>query len=477
VATASAPGPRAGLPLAAIPGAAPGRGIRMASAYDDALRSAFEAETLAQCRTGARVACALAFVFVPLLGIQDFLVGAPLDARWVVPRLACLAGVGLVLWLLRTPFGARHPRGLALVVAGLLGLLIDWTVLEHGGGTSPRYAGLNLVVLAGCLLMPWGIRGVLVGSVVLNGGYVVVVVGTGRIGDAHVFANHVTYLVATTAICLVAARVREGLRWKEFRSRVALADALRLQADFTARMSHEIRTPINVMIGYTDILLDGALETPGADRRDLVGRIRSHGLKLRTLVSELLDYAKAGAGKLVIRPEAVSVRAVVEEIGDAFRPLAARKGVRLDTECAGADFDVTTDRQRLGQILGNLVANAVKFTDTGAVHLTLRRIAAGDPLLAGFRVLTGDAASPVEGIVVLVRDTGIGIREDDLARLADDYIQLEGDRYGGTGLGLSIARKLTQLLGGRLAVTSRLGEGTTFAVVLPAGRSTVREAA
>jgi signal transduction histidine kinase len=451
--------------------------LRMASAHENALRIAYEAETLAQCRTGARMACKLAFLFVPAFALGDVLAGGALDASRLQPRIACLVGVAVVLRLLRTPFGARHPRGLALTVAGLLGLLVDWVVLENGGGTSPRYAGLNLVGLAGSLLMPWGIRGVLVGAAVLNGGYVATILGAGRIGDGHVFANHLTYLFGTTGICLVAAKLREQLRWREFRSRVALADALRLQGEFTAKMSHEIRTPINVMIGYADILLDGAIEEAGPERRRLVERVREHGVKLRTLVSDLLDYAKADAGKLAVRPEPVSARDVVEEVADSFRPLAERKGIRVDTEYVETGLDLVTDPHRLGQILVNLVSNAVKFTEKGSVRLSVRRVSAGEPALAGCRMLTGDNALDADGVLMLVEDTGIGVREDDLARLADDYIQFEGERYGGTGLGLSIARKLTQLLGGRLAVRSMLGEGSTFAVVLPASKPALREAA
>jgi signal transduction histidine kinase len=198
---------------------------------------------------------------------------------------------------------------------------------------------------------------------------------------------------------------------------------------------------------------------------------------LRTLVSDLLDYAKADAGKLAVRPEPVSARDVVEEVADSFRPLAERKGIRVDTEYVETGLDLVTDPHRLGQILVNLVSNAVKFTEKGSVRLSVRRVSAGEPALAGCRMLTGDNALDADGVLMLVEDTGIGVREDDLARLADDYIQFEGERYGGTGLGLSIARKLTQLLGGRLAVRSMLGEGSTFAVVLPASKPALREAA
>ena len=170
---------------------------------------------------------------------------------------------------------------------------------------------------------------------------------------------------------------------------------------------------------------------------------------LHGLISDLLDYAKVEAGKMEMHPEPVAVQALLDGVADRFRPLTARKGLALDTVYADAPPSVVTDRQRVEQILTNLVGNAVKFTERGGITLEARL--ADDA--AGFTPLaTGEVVVPTgPGLLILVRDTGIGIREEDVARLAADFEQLDAEaaaKYGGTGLGLSISRRLAQRLGG-----------------------------
>jgi signal transduction histidine kinase len=226
------------------------------------------------------------------------------------------------------------------------------------------------------------------------------------------------------------------------------------------------------MIGYSDILLDEALADADEDTRALVGRIRGHGVRLHALISDLLDYAKAEAGKMKVQTEPVQVNDVVRLVVDDFRPLTERKGLDL-VAVSGDDVPVIhSDRHRLEQILTNLVGNAVKFTEQGRITIEVRSIdSSADAELTGLTVLSDSAAGmPSRGVAILVQDTGMGIRPEDVARLAADFQQLEGtsERYGGTGLGLSISKKLAGLLGGRIAVGSRLAEGSTFALLLPA---------
>jgi signal transduction histidine kinase len=438
-----------------------------------ALRAAFEAETQAQWRRGTRLACLLGLCFIPAFALQDLGEDAATLRFLLDLRLATVATLALLLLALKTSPGARHPRVVALVAAVAVGLMVDVMVLVTGGGTSPRWAGLVMVSLAGALVVPCTVRVVVAGAVALAGSYVALVVGTGRVGPPAIFLSHVCYLLGTAGIVAVAAHHRERLRWREFRSRRALADALRLQSEFTAKLSHEIRTPINVMIGYADILLDGGLERGAREPRELTERIRGSGLRLRQLIGDLLDFAKARAGKLEVHPEPLEPGCVVNEVADTFRPIAAQKGLELRTIRRQDVPSVVTDRQRLSQILVNLVSNAVKFTEHGGVTVELGPAAGYDEAMrAGFTFLDEGRGIP-DGIVVLVHDTGIGIRPTDVARLAADYQQCDGaEKYGGTGLGLSIARKLTSLLGGRLAVRSHFDAGTTFALFLPRTRTT-----
>jgi signal transduction histidine kinase len=223
------------------------------------------------------------------------------------------------------------------------------------------------------------------------------------------------------------------------------------------------------MVGYSDMLLEDGLGDEAA-ARSLVERIRSQGVLLRDLVSDLLDYSKMEAGKLEVRREPVAVRQIVDQVAESFRPLSERGGLRLRTVYRSAQPAMVTDRHKVLQILNNLVGNALKFTPTG--EITIEVSGRVDPWAMSEFVFLAEPAdfAPRDGVLVLVRDTGIGIREEDIPTLAADFQQLDADaaaRYGGTGLGLSISKKLAQLLGGWLAVRSRRGEGTTFAVFLP----------
>ncbi len=437
-------------------------------------RAAYAAESAALGWQATRTACLLSIVLIPCFGVLDHVV-FPAHARlFLALRGVWVAGVGVVFWLLHTPWGRTRGLGLGVVVAGGVGLLIDVMTMVTGAETSPYYAGTNLVLLAVALLMPWRPSWTLGVAAVLVGGYVAPIVAAGRVTDGRMLANNLFFLLSTAMIAVISTALRERLRGREFATRTALVAALRHKSDFMARMSHELRTPIHVMIGYTDILLDDALPADAPEARGLVGRIREHGVLLHRLISDLLDYAKEEAGKLEVHPESTVAAEMVEHIADRFRPVAERKGLAFRAVSARDLPPVVTDRQRLEQILTNLIGNAIKFTDQGSVTVGVRRASEADR--DAFTDLTcveaSDAEEPRPGaeLILLVEDTGIGIRAADLTRLASDFEQIDettAARYGGTGLGLSISRKLARRLGGRLAVQSRHGQGSTFAVFLP----------
>ena len=449
---------------------------------DPALRAPYEAETRDLCRQGAVAACLLSITLVPAFALLDRLVVPEQAGFFLEVRLASVVVLAVLLAVLRRPFGTRHALGIGVSAAWTVGLMIVLFTVDTGRDASPYYAGVNLVLVAVTLLMPWPPRWSLLTAVVLGGGYVVATVASGPVLHGAVFVNNLAFIATTAVIAVVATALRERLRMQEFANRAALAEALRHKSEFMAKMSHELRTPLHVMIGYSDILLDEALADADEDTRGLVARIRGHGVRLHALISDLLDYAKAEAGKMEVHTEPVQVDEIVRLVVDGFRPLTERKGLDLVAIAAGAVPVIQSDRHRLEQILTNLVGNAVKFTEQGRITIEVRSIDAPSGAgLGGLTVLAdaGATAVPVPGVAILVRDTGMGIRPEDVARLAADFQQLEGtsERYGGTGLGLSISKKLAGLLGGRIAVGSRLSEGSTFALLLPSDAPRWRAAA
>ncbi|HEX5581390.1 MAG TPA: HAMP domain-containing sensor histidine kinase, partial [Gemmatimonadaceae bacterium] len=237
------------------------------------------------------------------------------------------------------------------------------------------------------------------------------------------------------------------------RRQAELQHAMSARNRFYASMSHELRTPINAIIGYSTLLLDH-IYGPLTDRQRQ-GLERSHRAAnhLLELVNDVLDLSKIEAGKIELTLQPVAFPAIIEELFVTIGPLADEHGSQLSLE---SDCEVTlfTDPRRVRQILLNLLSNAIKFGHGKPIEV---RCSAG-------------ANGAEGGLEVAVRDHGAGISEGDLARIFDEFVQLPDTtpRLQGTGLGLSISKRLAQLLGGDLSVESRVGDGSTFRLTLPA---------
>ncbi len=244
-----------------------------------------------------------------------------------------------------------------------------------------------------------------------------------------------------------------------------LALASQYKSEFLANMSHELRTPLNSLLLLSRLLADNPNNNLTDKQIEFASTIHSAGSDLLRLIDDILDLSKIEAGRVDVDVATVHIGDVCAGIEQAFRPQAEDKGLELRVEVAPeVPASLVTDAQRLHQVLRNLLANAVKFTDSG--HVTLAIGVAAPGTLHG--VPTLDAARAV--ISFAVRDTGIGIPDGKLEMIFEAFQQADGTtsrKYGGTGLGLSISKELARILGGRIDVSSELGTGSVFTLLLP----------
>jgi signal transduction histidine kinase/DNA-binding response OmpR family regulator len=238
------------------------------------------------------------------------------------------------------------------------------------------------------------------------------------------------------------------------------------RADFLAVMSHEIRTPLNGILGVAALLQDLPLGTPiGPDERDCLAMIAKSGQHLLQLVNDILDFSRLDAGRLTLERTAFDLRGLVRNVIELLQPEARRRGLELGLELA-ADLPLRAagDPARIRQVLLNLAGNAIKFTQTGSVAVSVKMIEDDGALVR---------------ILFSVTDTGIGIAPEALGRLFEAFEQADSSisrRFGGSGLGLAISRQLVRQMGGEIAVESRPGVGSIFRfdVVLSARRASDR---
>jgi signal transduction histidine kinase len=229
-------------------------------------------------------------------------------------------------------------------------------------------------------------------------------------------------------------------------------EANRLKSEFLANMSHELRTPLNAIIGFAKLMYHGKVGPVSSQHREFLGDILSSSDHLLQLINDVLDLAKIEAGRMVFHPEPVDLVALVGEVVDTLRAVAAAKQIRIRTAIDGDCRELVLDPSKLKQVLYNYLSNALKFSaEGGAVQVRAR-------------------PEGPERFRIEVEDFGIGIAPEDLPLLFREFRQLDSSaskKYQGTGLGLALTRRIVEAQGGSVAVCSERGKGSVFAAVLP----------
>jgi signal transduction histidine kinase/CheY-like chemotaxis protein len=257
-----------------------------------------------------------------------------------------------------------------------------------------------------------------------------------------------------TAFLIRDITVAHRARMELVRAKALAEQAAVAKAEFLATMSHEIRTPLNGVIGIASLILDGTLD-PALRKR--METLESSAQSLRSLLDDILDLSRADSGRLRLEETVISIEEIARDVTALFREQAAAKGVELRVSYSDdLPQAVWGDSLRIRQVVTNLVGNAVKFTNSGYVLVSL------DAQI--------DDADNKAWVTITVRDTGIGIAPEQLESLFARFVQGDASttrRFGGTGLGLSICKKLVDLMNGRLTATSQIDVGSEFAVEIP----------
>ena len=233
------------------------------------------------------------------------------------------------------------------------------------------------------------------------------------------------------------------------RRQVALEQAMGARNRFYASMSHELRTPINAVIGYSTIMLDNIYGPLNVKQKEGLQRTLKAARHLLELVNDVLDLSKIEAGKIELSLQPVMFPSLIEDLFVTVRPLADEYGSTLSLDTEGEHFNIVSDPRRVRQILLNLLSNAIKFGEGKPIRVLCKQ--------------NEDGSAQIEVI-----DLGLGIAQDDIARIFEEFVQVSESKQPGTGLGLPISRRLAQLLDGSLTVRSVPGEGSAFSLTLPA---------
>lgn len=427
-----------------------------------------------------------------LIGVVLVLLGMGLDYNlypswffaFAIARISTSALMLGIYFALDTDWGRRHLQLLTLLWMFFAQIMISWMISVTEGAGSVYATGLHLGVFAFGNVLPVAIRWNIAFGVLTAAAYVAACAfNDPGFTQADLLLVNLQFLAFTAFLSGFSTMVNEQGRFQLFGLRAALADknveleqvngeltehvaeiqkqSLALaaakqtaenlaqeKAAFLAVMSHEIRTPLNAVLGLAQLTLKGAL---APQQRSYLDQICRSGQYLQGIIDNILDLSKAENGKLSIEEVEFDITEVLRDVLQMCQPKAAEKGLALRQElAAGLPAVVRGDPFRVRQILVNYINNAVKFTASGSVAVS---------------VFPVERQADVAKLRFEVRDTGIGLTPQQMANLFQPYQQAEASttrRFGGTGLGLAISRQLAELMGGEVGVTSEVGEGSCF---------------
>src|SRR6266498_1630864 len=356
-----------------------------------------------------KVGCLLGIVLMPAGVLLDWFV-YPQDVRsFLELRLLCSALIALFWMIVSSSFGHRQHRKLGVTLAMIPASFIAWMIYAKDGADSPYYAGLNLVLLVVGFVLHWTFVESLVAVSLTMAMYLLACFFTKTPIHLGHFFNNLYFLILTGIIVVTGSYFHSRLRFREFALRYQLDENRRqleetnrrlteldqIKSRFFANISHELRTPLTLLLAPLEALLHQRGRVTDPDTRDLLTTMHSNGMRLLKLINDLLDLVRLESGRMEVKREPLELTEFIKGLASATRQVADDKRIKLETWVAPELGAVLADRDKLEKILLNLLFNALKFTPAGG-RADLRAEKQGDDL------------------VLLVRDTGMGISPKDL---------------------------------------------------------------
>lgn len=404
-----------------------------------------------------KVGCVLALILWPA-GISLDLFGYPhLFGSLLMVRIVCIAILTPVLVALFTDVGRRHSHLLSSIFALTPAFGISWMVYLAEGANSPFYAGLNLVILGTCLLLPYTLLEALLYCLAVLASYLAACfLHTKTPFNGGIFMNNMIFILMTAAICVTACHYYSLRRKRDFLLRYeldernrALTELDQLKSQFFANVSHELRTPLTMILAPVGALLNQR-ESLTDHLTQQLETVRRNGERLLRLIDDLLDLVRLDSSELKLQRTTIDLSRFVPGLVSSVQGLAEAKDQQLQAVACREAVNVHADGHHLERVILNLLTNAIKFTPAGG-EIRVRVWQSGDQAR------------------IKVADTGVGIAEADLPHVFDRFHQAENSsRSQGLGIGLALSKELVEAHGGRLRVTSQLGKGSRFTVQLPA---------
>lgn len=408
-------------------------------------------------------------IIIPMIGIPsgivlDYFVYPEWVGRFFVLRVivdVLLLAILLLLIFAKHRLNLVAVKALGVISGMILNAAFCLMIYLTNGAFSPYYSAVILIIFAMSILLPWTVVETAILSIFSLVTYAVACIANPSFsspGATAVFAYNGFFLIITAAVCitityfLARARFEEfGLRHQLDAQNRKLQDLDRLKTQFFSNVSHELRTPLTLILGPVETLLS---RTDSLDAKVHEGLILIHrsSLRLLKLINDLLDLTRLDQGAQVLRRSSMAMGPFVKGMVESVRHLGLSKQLRFKIEDGPADAEMVADPSRIEKVIVNLLTNAIKYTPAGGT------------------ITVGWNASS-DGYSIEVRDTGVGIPDEDLPKIFDRFHQVRSNlanQTQGVGIGLALAKELVEHHGGTLEVSSTLGVGTSFTVKLPA---------